>query len=201
MAESDDWIELHVETLDEFDREVKELAECLEPTWEPQPIGPPPAVANLDELDVPVRPWNDSKAKRKLGLRPLSTKTLESAESKIRDLKAMLEQFLRVPQRFIYNMNPGKARTELACAQSWFSNWTSQQRIHFADRFKIKLLKGLTLESLMDDIDCMSLSSLEGPPVFDCQLRIVDGWIRKWNEEERNNFRQIIGSMDPQISN
>lgn len=101
-------------------------------------------------------------------------------------------------------MTSGSFQMERACALSWFSRWNSAQRNEFAQKFKTKLAQGVTLDTLMDDLEQMSLAaglaSQDGPTVFQCQMRILDGWIAKWTQESRSNFIAALGSIDPSIA-
>ena len=53
--------------------------------------------------------------------------------------------------------NVGKAQTERACAISWFSNWPQDKRQVFLDRLREKQSLDLAAESLLADLDRMSL--------------------------------------------
>ncbi len=75
--------------------------------------------------------------------------------------------------------NLGKSATERACAISWFSNWSRDQKITFLDRLLQKKSLQMATESLLADLDRMTIGGCgnnqqqqqEGPSVFQCQLR------------------------------
>ncbi len=61
--------------------------------------------------------------------------------------------------------------------------------------FTDKLFSGLNLEDaaeqLLQDLDKMSIDGggrRECPSVFECQLRIFDGWFRAWSESDKMEF-------------
>ena len=53
--------------------------------------------------------------------------------------------------------NLGKAQTERACAISWFSNWPQDKRRVFLERLREKQSLDMAAESLLADLDRMSL--------------------------------------------
>ena len=53
--------------------------------------------------------------------------------------------------------NLGKAQTERACAISWFSNWPQDKRVVFLERLREKQSLDLATESLLADLDRMSI--------------------------------------------
>ena len=63
--------------------------------------------------------------------------------------------FFRELVRMAYNL--GKAQTERACAISWFSNWPQDKRVVFLERLREKQSLDLAAESLLADLDRMSL--------------------------------------------
>ena len=40
--------------------------------------------------------------------------------------------------------------------------------------------------------------NVEGPSVFECQLRIFDKWFRQWTQEDKTKFAAMIAEVDPQ---
>ena len=53
--------------------------------------------------------------------------------------------------------NLGKAQTERACAISWFANWPQDKRVIFLERLREKQSLDLATESLLADLDRMSI--------------------------------------------
>ena len=41
-------------------------------------------------------------------------------------------------------------------------------------------------------------NSVEGPSVFECQLRIFDKWFRQWTQEDKAQFASMLAEVDPQ---
>ena len=56
----------------------------------------------------------------------------------------------------------GKSRTERACAISWYSNWSLEQRNAFIDKLLEKSSLDLATESLLNDLQNMSFGSING---------------------------------------
>ena len=65
-----------------------------------------------------------------------------------------------------------KARTEKACAVSWFQSWSAEQREKFLARLLETTSVDLATEAMMMELEAVSLGGRpEGPGVFDCQLK------------------------------
>ena len=39
---------------------------------------------------------------------------------------------------------------------------------------------------------------VEGPSVFECQLRIFDKWFRQWTHEDKAAFASMLAEVDPE---
>ena len=91
-------------------------------------------------------------------------------------------------------MSTGKARTEIACTLSWFSQWSPTQREQFLctvdERSRNKyVVTDLTIDSLMSQLSEVSLNNdKEGPSVFECQLKIFSKWYENWDVSARTEF-------------
>ena len=92
-------------------------------------------------------------------------------------------------------MSTGKARTEIACTLSWFSNWSLEQREQFGNALIDKVrddntVTDVSLESLMNQLGEISLhkENKEGPSVFECQLKIFNKWYSKWDLNAKTEF-------------
>lgn len=107
----------------------------------------------------------------------------------------------------------GKARTELACAASWFVNWSDEQKSEFAAVLTSRFNgtageeQGTAgrgergdLETLLEDLDKMSLSGKSCPSVFECQLNIFSKWCRGWSDAEKSGFVEQLTKLDPEFA-
>merc|ERR1719483_444534 len=45
----------------------------------------------------------------------------------------------------------------------------------------------------------MGLAESDGPEVFDCQLKMVTTWWRRWNPEEKRQFLQELSVSWPDV--
>lgn len=101
-------------------------------------------------------------------------------------------------------MSTGKARTEIACTLSWFSNWSPQQREQFGNTLVDKsrddhTITDVSLESLMSQLGEISLNreNKEGPSVFECQLKIFSKWYSSWDFNVKAEFANDLNSRYP----
>ena len=49
-----------------------------------------------------------------------------------------------------------------------------------------------------DQLDNMEIAG-DGPEVFDCQLKMVTTWWRRWNPEEKRQFLQELSVSWPDV--
>lgn len=98
-------------------------------------------------------------------------------------------------------MASGKARTEIACALSWFRNWNEEQKREFAqvliDRDRPPDMDQ-SLECLMSTMTQMSLDK-QGPSVFECQLKIFSKWHICWSPSDRTEFIIQLNTIAPEF--
>uniref|UniRef100_A0A3Q3BDB7 Chromosome 14 open reading frame 119 n=1 Tax=Kryptolebias marmoratus TaxID=37003 RepID=A0A3Q3BDB7_KRYMA len=80
---------------------------------------------------------------------------------------------------------------EQRCVLNWFQNWTSAQKERFLHDLLGKAVPGKVCTLLE------SLSSLQLPNIFECQLRLWTQWFESWGEEERNHFLHMLEEQDP----
>ena len=104
----------------------------------------------------------------------------------------------------VQNNMIGKARTEIACALSWFGNWSEDQRNEFGKVLQKNENQGnddASIEALMSTMTQMSLgtASKEGPSVFDCQLKIFSKWYGSWSPAETSEFASQLNSIHPEF--
>ena len=94
------------------------------------------------------------------------------------------------------SLGPGKAKTERACALSWYSNWNIDQKNAFMQKISEKLSLESATDALLKDLEGLSMQQPsrtgEGPSVFECQLRIFDGWFKSWDSETKIEFVTTI---------
>eukprot|EP00092_Neocalanus_flemingeri_P034592 GFUD01037625.1.p2 GENE.GFUD01037625.1~~GFUD01037625.1.p2 ORF type:complete len:107 (-),score=45.99 GFUD01037625.1:56-376(-) len=92
----------------------------------------------------------------------------------------------------------GKARTEQLCLTSWFANWSCQQRQQFISTL-VTETAGPSEEDLLLGLGSMGLAENDGPQMFDCQLKMVTSWWRRWAPEERRQFLQSLCASWPEV--
>jgi hypothetical protein len=56
---------------------------------------------------------------------------------------------------------------------------------------------GMTSTALIDMLELAGDS--DGPEAFDCQLKLVTGWWRRWSPEERTQFLQTLAVSWPEV--
>ena len=94
---------------------------------------------------------------------------------------------------------------ERACLFSWYSNWSSEQRLQFGRTLinqNKESLADATLESLMSQLSEISLSNKgkDGPSVFECQLKIFQKWYSSWSETDKTTFQNDLNAKYPEFS-
>eukprot|EP00091_Calanus_sinicus_P019027 TRINITY_DN4582_c0_g1_i1.p1 TRINITY_DN4582_c0_g1~~TRINITY_DN4582_c0_g1_i1.p1 ORF type:complete len:123 (-),score=45.90 TRINITY_DN4582_c0_g1_i1:38-373(-) len=92
----------------------------------------------------------------------------------------------------------GKARTEQLCLTSWFSNWNCQQREKFIFTLASQI-SGPSEEDLLLGMTGMGLAENDGPEMFDCQLKLVTSWWKRWSPQERSQFLQSLAVSWPEV--
>jgi len=92
----------------------------------------------------------------------------------------------------------GKARTEQMCVASWFANWDCQQREKFLFTLASQM-SGPSEEDILLGLTGMGLAESDGPEMFDCQLKLMTNWWKRWSPEERNQFLQSLVCTWPEV--
>ena len=88
---------------------------------------------------------------------------------------------------------------EMKIIHSWFDGWGNSER----KLFFIKLLTKVQMQSSHNQMLAMMLDGFQSltidrnsPSVFDCQLRLFEGWFAKWTFNEREQFLDSVRSKD-----
>ena len=61
------------------------------------------------------------------------------------------------------------------------------------------LFADLTAESLLAELEGLSLGS-GSPSVFECQLRIFDGWFKQWTHSDKSEFIALLCDKNPEVA-
>ena len=101
-------------------------------------------------------------------------------------------------------MSTGKAQTEIACTLSWFNNWSQEQKEQFWTSYtdvshQSHSEDNASLDSLTSQLNDISLNKkhVDGPSVFECQLKIFKKWYSCWDLHAKKDFSNQFKSKYP----
>lgn len=88
----------------------------------------------------------------------------------------------------------GVADEQISAVLYWFVHWTSEQRDSFLENLLCKAVPN-KLFTVVEAMNKLAMSNSD-QSMFNCQLRLFDGWFRGWRDDQRNYFLHQLEHID-----